>query len=69
MKQPHPGQVWLHNKGRYYEVLAVSVHTETEEICVVYRETRNVHLRDDAAKVWHRPLSMFMDGRFTQVKQ
>lgn len=44
-----------HFKGNFYEVLAVSTHTETREELVVYR---NKYLDKD--RIWTRPIEMFL---------
>ena len=55
MKSPlQPGR-YRHYKGRFYEVIDVARHSETEELLVVYR-----CLYGDAS-LWVRPLEMFMD--------
>jgi len=52
----------LHKKKQTtYRVASIGTHTETHEELVVY-----VSLEDD--KVWIRPLSMFVDGRFEEIK-
>ena len=56
-----PGR-YRHYKGKYYEVLGVAHHSETEEQLVVYR-----CLYDDHS-LWVRPMAMFtervtVDGR------
>ena len=35
---PKKGEIYRHFKGNLYEVLAVAMHTETEEMMVVYQE-------------------------------
>lgn len=62
------GEVYQHYKGNYYRVLDVAVHTETEELLVVYHNVK------DKSKIWARPLVMFEDclsdgqKRFTLVE-
>jgi hypothetical protein len=56
-----PGR-YRHFKGRFYEVLGVARHSETQEELVVYRQ-----LYDDRS-LWVRPRAMFQghvvhDGR------
>lgn len=53
---PVPGEVFLHYKGTYYEVLCIATHTETKEEVVVYRQCL-----DPTAPVWVRPVSMFCE--------
>ena len=51
---PVAGQMYKHFKGNLYKVLAVAVHTETEEKLVVYQSV------DNPDRVFARPLEMFM---------
>lgn len=53
-KAPVEGQVYRHFKGTLYKVVAVAVHTETEEKLVVYQSVEN------PGRVFARPLEMFM---------
>lgn len=50
---PKQGEIYRHFKGNLYEVLAIAMHTETEETMVVYREV-------DGEKTYVRPLDMFV---------
>ena len=47
-----PGR-YRHFKGKYYDVIGCARHSETEEEMVVYR--------DDARRLWVRPLTMFLE--------
>lgn len=49
-----PG-VYEHYKGKRYEVVGVSLHTETLEPLVVYRP-----LYDSRVSLWVRPYEMFI---------
>ena len=51
---PVAGQIYKHFKGNLYKVLAVAVHTESEEKLVVYQSVENPD------RVFARPLEMFM---------
>jgi hypothetical protein len=51
MSVPFPGTRWRHYKGGEYTVVNVAVHTETEEVMVVYQ--------DATQATWARPLSMW----------
>lgn len=54
MKQtPKKGEIYKHFKGNLYEVLAIAIHTETEEVMVVYQEV-------DGEATYVRPLEMFV---------
>ena len=64
-----PGR-YRHFKGKYYEVIGIAKHSETEEEMVVYRQLYGEH------GLWVRPASMWeeiieRDGktyqRFTYV--
>ncbi len=49
-----PGR-YRHYKGRYYEVIDVAKHSETEELLVVYRCLYGEY------SLWVRPLQMFLE--------
>ena len=51
---PVAGQIYKHFKGNLYKVLAVAVHTESEEKLVVYQSVENPD------RVFARPLEMCM---------
>lgn len=51
-----PG-VYEHYKGRKYFVLGLSKHTETGEVCVVYRPLYET----DWPQLVHRPAAMFLE--------
>ena len=51
---PVAGQIYKHFKGNLYKVVAVAVHTESEEKLVVYQSVENPD------RVFARPLEMFM---------
>lgn len=48
------GKVFRHRKGKYYYVLGISTHTETENSLVNYVRIDNV-----CNTIWSRPLSMW----------
>lgn len=52
-RTPKKGEIYRHFKGNLYEVLAIAMHTETEETMVVYKEV-------DGEKTYVRPLEMFV---------
>ena len=63
------GKNYRHYKGGLYKVISIAVHTETDEVLVVYQGVDN-------NKVWARPRDMFEDtveidgkiiNRFTQL--
>lgn len=51
-----PG-VYQHYKGKKYFVLGLTRHSETEEICVVYRPLYD----SEWPHLFHRPLTMFCE--------
>lgn len=71
-----PGALYRHYKGDMYEVIDIARHTESLEVCVVYRALYNSPEFGDNA-LWIRPLDMFLETvnyqgemvpRFQQVK-
>jgi hypothetical protein len=59
MKSPSedlkPGK-YRHYKGKFYEVIGIALHSETEEKLVVYRCLYGDHC------LWVRPLDMFTES-------
>jgi len=55
-----PGQLYKHYKGDTYKIIVLTKHTETEEDLVVYERQTDVH-NNGPAKIWARPLTMFLD--------
>lgn len=53
-EEPKELQVYRHFKGNMYQIVAIAIHTETEEKLVIYRA-----LYGDL-KIYARPLSMFL---------
>lgn len=49
------GGQYRHYKGNEYEIIAIGLHTETEEKMVVYRDLHHPE------KVWIRPYDMFIE--------
>ena len=64
---PVAGQIYKHFKGNLYKVLAVAVHTESEEKLVVYQSVENPD------RVFARPLEMFLSEvdhtKYPDIKQ
>lgn len=61
------GGLYRHFKGRYYTVLDVAIHSETEELYVVYRPLYGSY------QTFIRPLMMFLEAvdkeKYPEVSQ
>ena len=65
---PDVGCCYEHVKtGRRYLVTSVVLGTETNSLEVVYRPLYDVDLPEGVTG-FHRPLGMFMDGRFRRIR-
>lgn len=53
IKEEMVGFLYKHFKGNIYLVMDIGVHTETQELMVLYKNI------DDDGLLWCRPLSMF----------
>lgn len=60
---------YKHYKGGIYDVLALGLHTETEELLVMYADSKK--------RIWAQPYKMFIENikvegkeqkRFTYIK-
>ena len=67
LKDSMVGRRYKHFKGRTYIVTDIAVHTESDEIMVIYK------CFTDPLVTWCRPLSMFMSDvdreKYPNVKQ
>lgn len=52
---PRPGEVYRHFKGNIYKIITLAMHTETEEMMVVYAP------ENGKGGAYARPLSMFLE--------
>jgi hypothetical protein len=57
---------WRHRNGTVYTVIIVGREEATLTPVVVYAEWAPIWLWKPNGDIWTRPLSEFMDGRFTQ---
>lgn len=48
---------YRHYKGKLYEVYGVALHSETQEVLVVYKP-----LYESVAEFWVRPYEMFVEN-------
>ena len=55
--------IYQHYKGKYYEVLLLARHSETEEWMVVYKTLY------DEKSIWVRPYKMFTGGVSVKGKE
>ena len=53
-KEKMIGKKYRHFKGNVYQILNIGVHSETEEMLVIYTSCV------DTSLVWVRPLDMFL---------
>lgn len=67
LREDMVGRRYKHFKGRVYIVNDIAVHTESDEIMVIYK------CFSDPLVTWCRPLSMFMSdvdrSKYPDVKQ
>lgn len=62
LKEIVEGGWYRHYKGGIYQILCVATHTESGEEQVIYKGKTK-------GRIWARPKSMFMDGRFQPISQ
>lgn len=48
-----PGEVYRHMKGHKYRVISIGMHTELNELMVIYKRVTGPDI------IWIRPLAMF----------
>lgn len=68
MEGPKVGSVYQHLKGTKYRVIALAVHSETQEVHVVYKSRREERVWVRPLEHWQRPTA---DGlvRFKLVRK
>jgi len=54
-----PKGIYRHYKGGEYRVFDIAIHSETEELLVVYKPLYKDQLGEQ--KLWVRPLNMFVE--------
>lgn len=71
---PEPGACYRHYKGNIYQVIALTVDTETAEYRVVYKALTG----NDMTTIWDRPSSVWFEKvmhkntvhtRFTRIER
>lgn len=62
LKEIVEGGWYRHYKGGIYQILCVATHTESGDEQVIYKGKTK-------GRIWARPKSMFMDGRFQPIEQ
>ena len=62
LKEIVEGGWYRHYKGGIYQILCVATHTESGEEQVIYKGKTK-------GRIWARPKTMFMDGRFQPIGQ
>lgn len=62
LKEIVEGGWYRHYKGGIYQILCVATHTESGEEQVIYKGKTK-------GRIWARPKTMFMDGRFQPIEQ
>ena len=67
MTEVKPGR-YRHFKGKEYEVIGTAIHSETQEVLVIYR---NLYDAPDYPKgsLWARPKEMFVGYKEIDGKQ
>ena len=52
---PQEGEIWQHFKNKQYRIVTLAIHSETDELQVVYKALYG------EGKTYVRPLAMFMN--------
>lgn len=69
-RKPVPMEItpgwYKHRKGGVYYVIGVGQHTESEDYELMFSDSDLVFYQGLDGKLWARPLTMFVDGRFTR---
>ena len=51
--------IYRHYKGKNYEVVNTAIHTETQEVLIVYKALYETDINNDG--LWVRPIKMFTE--------
>lgn len=58
---------YQHYKGQAYEVIDTVMHSETEEVLVLYRPLYNTKMQEEQGiELWVRPYDMFFENVETE---
>lgn len=68
---PNRGSIWRHRKGGAYQIVVCAIREADLVPVVVYKDEypQGEMFDRKLALTWVRPLTEFMDGRFTMIRE